>query len=152
DPRPGNLTGSGDAVEVTVGRCSGSLFDVLQVQAAIGRTLSTADEPSSRPEVAVVSDALGRQRVAAGAHIGGPSPVLDRPPRTSVGVLAADFRVPTARLSVPEVFVPIHMDAERVGWEGDHNNDAFGRLRAGVTPEQARAELDVLQRQVSAIA
>src|SRR5262245_43838014 len=31
DPRPGNLTGAGDAAEVMVGRCSGSLFDVLQV-------------------------------------------------------------------------------------------------------------------------
>ena len=79
--------------------------------------------------------------------------VLDGRPRTIVGVLAPDFRLPTERLaSLPDAFVPIHMDAERVGWEGDHNNEAIGRLRAGVTPEQARAELDVLQAQVSDIA
>jgi len=152
DPRPGNLTGAGDAAEVTVGRCSGSLFDVLQVQAAIGRALTPADEPSSRPEVAVISDALWRQRFAADANILGRSLILDGMPRTIVGVLAGEFRVPTPRLSVPDLFVPIHMDVERVGWEGDHNNDAFGRLRPDVTPDQARAELDVLQGQVSAIA
>jgi len=48
--------------------------------------------------------------------------------------------------------VPIHVDAERVGWTGDHNNEAIGRLRADVTPEQARAELNVFQAQVSEIA
>ncbi len=152
DPRPGNLTGAGDAAEVTVGRCSGSLFDVLQVQAAIGRALTPADEPSSRPEVAVISDALWRQRFDADPTIVGRSLILDGKPRSIVGVLAGDFRVPTPRLSAADVFVPIHMDVERVGWEGDHNNDAFGRLRPGATPEQARAELDVLQGQVSAIA
>jgi putative ABC transport system permease protein len=150
--RPGNLTGVGDAAEVTVGRCSGSLFDVLQVQAAIGRALTPADEPSSRPEVAVLSDALWRQRFGADLDIVGRLLILDGKPRAIVGVLAGDFRVPTPRLSAADVFVPIHMDVESVGWEGDHNNDAFGRLRPGVTPEQARAELDVLQRQVSVIA
>jgi hypothetical protein len=48
--------------------------------------------------------------------------------------------------------IPIHMDAERVGWEGGHNYAAIARLRDGITPEQARAEFDVLQAQVSNIA
>src|SRR5947207_3779063 len=78
--------------------------------------------------------------------------VLEGRPRTIVGVLPSDFRLPTERLSIADAFVPIHMDASRVGWEGDHNDEAIGRLRAGVTPEQARAELDVLQMQVSDIA
>ena len=80
--------------------------------------------------------------------------MLDGRPRTIVGVLRA--RLPDCRRSgwrrCAEAFVPIHMDAERVGWEGDHNNEAVGRLRAGVTADQARAELDVLQAQVSEIA
>jgi len=45
--RPANLTGAGDAAQILVGRASGSLFDVLQVQAAHGRTLRPADEPPS---------------------------------------------------------------------------------------------------------
>jgi putative ABC transport system permease protein len=125
---------------------------VLQVQAAIGRVLTPTDEPSSRPEVAVISDALWRQRFDANPNIIGRALILDGTPRTIVGVLAGDFRVPTPGLSSAAVFVPIHMDVERVGWEGDHNNDAFGRLRPGVTSDQAHAELDVLQGQVSAIA
>jgi len=150
--RPANLTGAGDAAEVQAGRCSGSFFDVLQVRAAIGRTLTPADESLSRPDVVVLTDAMWRQRFSADPAVVGRSLVLDGRPRTIVGVLAADFQLPTARSSTVDLFVPIQMAAERVGWEGDHNNDAIGRLRAGVTAEQARAELDVLQTQVGEIA
>jgi putative ABC transport system permease protein len=150
---PANLTGAGDATQVPVGRVSGSFFDVLRVQAARGRVLNPSDEPSGRPEVAVISDACWRQRFASDPAIVGRSIVLDGKPRTIVGVLRPEFRLPTERLvSSGEAFVPIHMDAERVGWVGDHNNEAFGRLRDGVSPEQARAELDLLQRRVSEIA
>jgi putative ABC transport system permease protein len=150
---PGTLTGVGDAAQVLVGRASGSLFDVLQVKAALGRTMLTADEPSDRPEVAVITDAMWRQRFGSDPAVIGRSLILDGRPRTIVGVLPAGFTLPTQRLTtVAELFVPIHMDAERVGWEGDHNNEAVGRLRGGATLDQAHAELDVLQAQVGGIA
>ena len=150
---PANLTGVGEAVQIPVGRVSGSFFDVLRVQPALGRLLNLSDEPSGRPEVAVISDACWRQRFAADPGIVGRTIVLDGKPRTIVGVLGPDFRLPTERLATSgDAFVPIHMDSERVGWVGDHNNEALGRLRDGVSLEQAHAELDVLQRQVSEIA
>jgi putative ABC transport system permease protein len=149
---PANLTGAGDAAQIIVGRSSGSLFDVLQVQAALGRTLTRDDEPSDRPEVVVIGDGLWRRRFGSDPGVIGRPLSLDGKPRTIVGVLPAGFRVPVQRTASADAYVPIHMDTERVGWVGDHNNDAIGRLRAGVTPEQARAELDVLQAQVSAIA
>lgn len=149
---PANLTGVGDAAQISVGRTSGSLFDVLQVQAALGRTLTSADEPSGRPDVAVITDECWRQRFGADPGVVGRPIVLDGTLRTIVGVLRPDFRLPTERLTVPDAFVPIHMDVSRVGWEGDHNDEAVGRLRAGVTRDEARTELDVLQAQVSAIA
>jgi predicted permease len=150
---PANLTGLGDAAQIAVGRVSGSIFDVLQVQPALGRTLMPADEPSASPEVAVITDACWRQRLGSDPRVVGRILTLDGQPHTIVGVLRPDFQLPTVRLaSVADAFVPIHVDAERVGWGGDHNNEAIGRLRAGVTPERARAELDVLQAQVSEIA
>src|SRR5437899_6340648 len=59
---PANLTGMGSAAQIAVGRVSGSIFDVLKTQPALGRTLMPADEPSARPEVAVITDACWRQR------------------------------------------------------------------------------------------
>jgi predicted permease len=150
---PANLTGIGNAAQIQVGRVSGSIFDVLQVEAALGRTLTPSDEPSGSREVAVITDACWRQRFGSDPRVVGRSLVLDGRTHTIIGVLRPGFQLPTTRLAmVAEAFVPIHMDAERVGWEGDHNNEAIGRLRDGTTPEQARAELDVLQAQVSEIA
>jgi putative ABC transport system permease protein len=135
-------------------RASGSIFDALQVTAAIGRTLTPDDEREERPRAVVITDRLWRQRFGAGPAVVGRTIALDSIPHTVVGVLPADFRLPnraelTAKL---DGFVAIRMASERVGWVGDHNNEAIGRLKAGVTAEEARAELDVLQAQVSAIA
>ena len=156
----GNLTGSGEAAQVTVVRATGTLFDVLQTPAALGRVLSVDDERMDREDVAVVSDSLWRQR------LGGEPGVLDRPivldgkPYTVVGVLPPGFELPQPsdlgggeRLtSDVDVFVPLHVKPSSDDWAGDHNAAALGRLKPGIGVEAARAELDVLQRQVSAIA
>jgi putative ABC transport system permease protein len=149
---PANLTGAGDAAQIRVARASGSLFDVLQVRAALGRTLSPDDERVDRPRVAVISDTLWRQRFGADPRAIGRAIQLDGRVHTLVGVLPPDFRLPEEDTLTPDVdaFVPIRMAEEHVGWVGDHNNIAIGRLREGVTPERARAELDVLQAQVGA--
>src|SRR5262245_35030054 len=149
--RPANLTGAGEAARITVARASGSLFDVLQVQAAIGRTLAQDDEPEERPDVAVISNSLWRQRFHADRTLVGRAIVIEGRPHTVVGILHPDFQIPDrGRLTTNvDVFIPLRVN---VGWVGDHNNDAIGRLRDGVDAEQARAELDVLQQQVGAIA
>jgi predicted permease len=148
---PANLTGSGDALQVAVARASGSLFDVLQVRTAAGRTLMPADEARNRADVAVLTDNVLRERFNGDTSIVGRTITLDGRPYTVVGVLPPNFRLPergqlTARV---DAFVPLRVD---IGWFGDHNDDAIGRLREGVSPEQAHAELDVLQRAVSELA
>jgi predicted permease len=148
---PANLTGRGEAAQVSVAYSSGTLFDVLQVPATLGRTLTPADEPEDAPDVATITDALWRQRFNADpAAIGGPL-VLNGKAYTLVGVLPVDFQLPSqnARVDGADVFVPLRLTR---GWVGEHNNQGLGRLRQGVTAEQARAELDVLQRQVGAVA
>jgi predicted permease len=149
--RPSNLTGSGDAAQVSVVYCSGSLFDVLQIQASIGRTLSTRDEVEGAADVATITDALWRQRFGGDPRIVGQPIVLDGKPYTVVGILPRGVRLPSggALTEAIDAFVPLHVD---VGWVGDHNDEAIGRLRDGVTTEGARAELDVLQAQVGEIA
>jgi putative ABC transport system permease protein len=149
--RPANLTGVGDATQIAIVRCSGALFDVLQVQASIGRTLASSDDPADAPDVVVITDAFWRQRFGARSDVVGTSMVIDGTPRTIVGVIPPDFRLPSGRqlTAAFDAFVPLRV---QVGWVGDHNNEAIGRLRRGVTMDQARAELDVLQAQVSKMA
>lgn len=148
---PTNLTGAGDATQIAVVHASGSLFDVLRAPAAVGRTLTPQDEPEGAPRVATITDALWRQRFNADPQVVGSAIVLDGRPYTIVGVLAPDFRLPYRRESTAAVdaFVALRI---KTGWVGEHNNEAVGRLREGVTLEQARAELDVLQARISDIA
>src|SRR5205807_177442 len=60
---PANLTGAGDAAQITLVRASGTLFDVLQVPAALGRTLTPDDERTDRADVAVITDTMWHQRL-----------------------------------------------------------------------------------------
>jgi hypothetical protein len=60
--RPANLTGSGDAAQIDLVRASGSIFEVLQVQASIGRALTPDDEREDRPRTVVIADSLWRRR------------------------------------------------------------------------------------------
>ena len=153
-PVPMNLSGAGDAAQATIVRASGSLFDVLEVQAALGRTLTPDDEREDRPNTVVITDALWRQRFGGNGAIVGQSIALDGTPHIIVGVLPADFVLPAeGRLTAKiDGVVPIRMATEQVGWVGDHNNSAIGRLKPGVALDRARAELDLLQAQVGAIA
>jgi predicted permease len=149
--RPANLTGSGEATQITVVHASASLFTVLEVPASIGRTFADDDERPGRPAVVVVTDRLWRQRLGSDPAVVGRAIVLDGRPHTVVGVLPPGFRIPVHQQLTADLdaFVTIRLDADHVGWVGEHNNAAIGRLRAGVTPDQARSELDVLQAQVS---
>jgi len=147
--RPVNLTGRGEAAQVNIARASATLFDVLRARAAIGRTLTLSDELEGAPDVIVLTDTSWRRRFDASPGIVGQAVVLDGKPYAVVGVLPATFALPDQRQSEPvDGFIPLRPTA---GWMGDHNNQAIARLRPGITVEQARAELDVLQTQIAAI-
>jgi predicted permease len=147
---PANLTGAGEAAQIALVRCSGSIFDVLRAPVALGRTLTPADEPEGAPDVAVIADALWKTRFNADPAIAGKPIVLDGRTYAIVGVLRPDFRLPNELVgAISDVFIPLRVN---VGWVGDHNNQGIGRLREGVTLQQARIELDVLQSQVATFA
>jgi predicted permease len=148
---PANLTSGGEAAQVTIARTSSSLFEVLGIGVALGRPLAASDEPRGQPDVAVISASLWHTRFGGSPAILGTPIAIDGRPYAIVGVLPADFRLPMGEQLVTfvDVFVPLRVE---VGWTGDHNNVAIGRLRDGVSINQARAELDVLQKQVSDIA
>jgi len=111
----------------------------------------TPDDERNRAEVVVLTDTLWRQRFNADPAIVSRSIALDGKAWAVVGILRPDFRLPGRNQSSAKVdaFVPLRINTD---WVGEHNDEAVGRLRAGVTLAQAQAELDVLQSQVGALA
>jgi putative ABC transport system permease protein len=130
--------GNEDPQRVRADRVSANLFAVLGVSAALGRTLEASDENGKRAEVAILSHASWRRRFGGASGVIGQTVRLDREPVTIVGVMPAGFGFPSPEV---EMWVPIvFSDAERRSF-GSHFMTAIGRLKPGVTLEQAEADM-----------
>jgi predicted permease len=160
DWRTSTLTGAGDATQIVVLRTSGTLFDVLQVPVPLGRGLTRDDENRERPAVAVISDRLWRERLNGDPSAVGRPVTLNGTPYIVVGVLPRGYSLPRLQTlgesgSVATDFdaiVPFRISLANFDWMGMFNYSVVARLRAGVTLQQARSEMDVLQRAVAEIA
>ncbi|NOT59144.1 MAG: ABC transporter permease, partial [Acidobacteria bacterium] len=162
----GGITASLGANErtemVTGGIVSGNYFEVLGVIAALGRTLNTADDqtPGAHP-VAVISHGLWQRRFGGNANVIGQPVRLNGQNFSIIGVLPAAFKsVIPGR--VDDLYTPLMMQAvmrpPRGGYSGEMNPDLLnvrgnrwlamiGRLKPGVTLEQARASLTPITEQ-----
>jgi putative ABC transport system permease protein len=158
--RTTNLTGAGDPAQVVIVRASGTVFDVLQMPVALGRPLARDDERPDHPPVAVISQRLWEDRLGRDPQVVGRGLILGGTQYTVVGVLeprselpAFDLLSESATLSSKfDLVVPFRLNFARISWMGQFNYAAVARLKAGVTLEQARAELDVIQQSVAQIA
>jgi macrolide transport system ATP-binding/permease protein len=136
---------------------SGNYFSMLGVDAAIGRTFA-AGEGSEIDDafVVVLSHGLWQRRFGADPQVIGNTVTVNGRTFTVIGVTPRDF-AGTKRGIVPELYVPIttlgQLSADRPG--GDHPlasryftwHNVMGRLKQGVSREQAKASIEVLARQ-----
>ncbi len=158
--RTTNLTGAGDPAQVVIVRASGTVFDVLQMPVALGRPLTRDDERPDHPPVAVISQRLWADRLGRDPQVVGRGLILGGTQYTVVGVLeprselpAFDLLSESASLSSKfDLVVPFRLNFANIGWMGQFNYAAVARLKAAVTLEQARGELDVIQQSVAQIA
>jgi putative ABC transport system permease protein len=126
-------------------RTSPRFFSVLGVPAAIGRTLSAQEEIFGGPPAVVLSDAFWRKRFNADPGVVGQALVLSGASRTIVGVMPRSFQYPTA---TTEVWIPAQMSGGILRARQARFYTAVGRLNAGVTLEQAQADLTSVQRRL----
>jgi predicted permease len=140
------LTGRGEPLQLRALDVSANFFATLGVNPARGRAFLTGAAAPDDDRSAIVSDRLWRTSLEADPAIVGQSITIDGVPRTIVGVLPPDFgfRPVIPRLgALPEVDVFL---LNR--WAADTGRNAFlwllGRMKPGVTPERAEAELTAL--------
>ncbi len=150
--------GSRQPEEVGVAQETANLFSVLGVSPRLGRAFTAEEEQPGHSNVVILADSLWRRRCGADPAIIGKTLTLDGRPYEVIGVMPADFTLPSSRVigggigtaKVIEAFVPFGWSADVLHEvEGDHNYFAIGRLKAGITPRQAASELNVLQRAIS---
>jgi predicted permease len=142
----------GDTVKIVSGySATGNYFDLLGVQPAVGRFFHEADVhgPNSAPYM-VLSDSLWRSAFNADPGVVGATVRLGKDPFTVVGVAPPRFHG-TERFVWPDYWIPVvnHFNAEYLRDRTGHPLTVFGRLKPGVTPEQAADNLSAIAAQLA---
>jgi len=141
-----NLTGQGKPIRLTGTMVSAELFSLLGARPTLGRTFYPGEDMAGQDDYVVLSHALWTQRFGADPSIVGRSIEVEGVNRQVIGVMAADFRFPSAKT---ELWLPLHNDPRNRSayWAGDFM-PVIGRLQTGTSIERGRAEVRLFQSQV----
>ncbi len=133
---------------------SGNYFNAMGIKPLLGRFLAPSDdEKVNGSQVAVLSYATWRVRFGGDRNIVGKAIKLNKVPYTVIGVAPQYFNG-IERFFSPELWVPIHNESQIEGYEwlekrGNNNAFVVGRLKPGVTPERATADLNGIAAQLA---
>jgi predicted permease len=116
-----------------------SLFEVLGVPAAIGRTFTEEEDTSPGHQVVILSHGIWTSHFGADPGVVGSGTVtIDGSDFTIIGVMPRGFSPPRVET---DFYLPAPMDRSTITNRSGHNFNAFGRLAPDATIESARAEL-----------
>ena len=134
-----NAAGETDAERLRGAVVTSNYFEVLGVKAQLGRTLQASDVQS-----VVISDGLWKRRFSADSSVVGQTLRLNGKPYAIVGVTDPSFR--GLRLGLPpEFWLPMTANSDyATSGRGDRGLELTGRLKPGVTPAEAQAQLTTI--------
>jgi len=141
------IAAAGEPKNTFAAQVTPSFFSTLGVKPALGRDFLEDEMRSDGPHVTILTDGFWRTEFGADPNVIGRIIRIDGKPATIVGVLPRDFEFAPAR-SAP-VWVPIHQTGDPITRRSLHWLSVFGRLAQGVTPDQARAELQSISTRLS---
>jgi putative ABC transport system permease protein len=138
-----NLSGAAsdaEAERVGSARVTYNFLAVLGLSPTLGRDFGETDDVPHCKKVALISDALWKRRFGGSRGVIGRSIILDGIEREVVGVLPPSVKLPRRA----QIYIPLDdLRAEKDYLDrGNHPGfSALGRLKPGVTLEQATADL-----------
>lgn len=156
EPSDSDLVIGNESVRLHGIRASASLFSLLGIRPQIGRSFSPEEDVMGHGLEIILTWALWRDRFASNPGILGQSVSLNGFPATVIGVLPASFYFPKEEQLYGEPIAgwTFHVDhfvnlnlgpGERKSGIGSFNFAAIGRVRPGVTRQQAIAELETIE-------
>jgi len=147
------LSGSGDPVRLNGFATTAGYFHVLGLKPKLGREFDEKAEIPGNGLQVILSDGLWRTRFGADPNIVGRKITLDLEPYTVIGVMPPgtehpgnDYHALPFGDSV-DVWAPFSFKGDP-GQRGSHYIEGIGRLKLGVTPEQAKAEMNAIMTQL----
>ena len=138
--QPMNLAGGGRPDVVQCVPTAANFFSVVGAAPLIGRTWVAGEDQPGKNRIAVLSHKLWSSRYAGDRGVLGKTIELDSVPHTIVGVMPAGFLYPAE----PQLWIPMDMSPKALGQRGNHSYQALGRMKPGVTPAAALADLTAI--------
>jgi putative ABC transport system permease protein len=143
---PVNLTGSGEPERLNASVVSGNFFQAFGVTPALGRGFSLDNEKTGSEQVTVLSHALWQKRFGGKPEIVGQRIVIDGKSFEVIGVMGKDVSFP----QTADLWVPFTFDIDPgMKVRAAHFIRPIGRLKPGVTLEQAQADTDAIAAQLA---
>jgi predicted permease len=144
------LSGIGEPAQINASRLSGGVFSALEVQPLMGRYF-TQQEDDQKQQVAVVSYQFWWERLYGSPQVLGTKILLDRKPYEIIGVMPRGFEFPLipGHLNRSELWVPLSLTSDETGPNSaaSWNFDMIGRLKPGVSAEQAQVDAEPVAKQ-----
>ncbi|HEU4509149.1 MAG TPA: ABC transporter permease [Pyrinomonadaceae bacterium] len=141
------MTGRGEPVRLIGEVVTADLFPLLGVAPALGRTFHADEDKPSDARVVVLSHALFRERFGEDPSVLNQVITLDGRGYTVIGVMPPGFEFPIQN-EPPQLWTTIAIDAAGsepvTDQRGAHFLRVIGRLKPGVTHEQAQAEMEAI--------
>jgi len=155
EPSTMTLANSAGAEQISGGRASANLLDVLGVRPILGRSFFPQEDNPGNDHVVILTFGFWRDRFHGDRNILGHPITLDGTSYEVVGVLPASFRFPRQFGPLSEYpprldyFKPLGLDAAQWSPFGDFDFAAIARLKHDVSATQALAELNIIQAQIA---
>ncbi len=143
------LTGEVHAERLEGQSVGGGFFTVLGVAPALGRDFRNSEDTFNGPKVVIVSDRLWRRLLHADPSVLGHPIKLDGDNFTVIGVMPRSFEdvlAPSADIWTPAQYDERKVATDLTSWVWGNHLRVVGRLRPGVTLNQARDELAAIAR------
>jgi len=136
-----NLVGVGEPVRIDGATVTGNLFQVLGKPASIGRTFADRDDMPGAPGTVVLSYSLWQNEFGGEAGVLGKTIFLDGEPYSIIGVMPSDFHFPGRET---EFWTTFRFDEDAYKERDNNYIIGIGRLKPGVSLEQARTEMSLI--------
>ena len=146
-----NLSGVGEPARLGAVRSSANLFSLVGAAPLLGRLFLPEEDKEGANRVVILGHALWQSRFGSDSAIIGRSLTLDNQKHTVVGVMPSGFQFPVGFgylgkvLNDPiDLYVPLAATGKELG-RGHYSFFAMGRLKPGITIDQARAEMTTIE-------
>ncbi|PYU96325.1 MAG: hypothetical protein DMG08_02545 [Acidobacteria bacterium] len=135
-----NYTGGEFPEQIRSSQVSRDYFRMLGAPIIRGRSFSPAEDRPKGEKVVVLSHGLWVRRFASDPEVIGKSISLSGDPHVVIGIVGPSFNVEEFG-PAPEVWLPFQLDPNSA--DQGHYFQVAGRLKPGITLEQAKAQIQV---------